>query len=427
MRYLLALATLSLTHPLYAKNVSRVPNRFETLVQTDAEKKIPGEKEMTALLVKGITENLGANKHRDAHAKAHGCVGDIQMKVEFDEDLDPEVRKKLELGYFKNGKLYRGVARISAGPGRLDVDDRQGGAQGFALKLFLDGKDDQAALLSTFGEDKEFVASKYYKTFDIVTINRNREFFVSTMYDYPDFFKASGLAGKAVSEAVKKATLEKKTPEEIKKIIKDTKDAVLTANYFEVKGKKPRLTEKKLIERIENVFPKNLLAETYNSWVPSLLGQEAVKYEIAPCEKVDPDAYEMPAGISDREDPNFLAKVLKYELRKAKHCYVLRVQLHQEGFPSVEKAEAEWPEDKSKYIKVATISIPQREEGKELIDSKLCEAMSFNPSHASAIHYPIGSVQRARVGGVEETTVDGKTEQKGYEGIYSAIHRHRNL
>ncbi len=358
-----------------------------------------GEKEQIQQLTQIIKSTL--SKTRDAHAKSHGCVEEVRVEIA------KHISKELSIGFFGGSrKEYEGIIRFSPGSGDPEVSDHDGGGQGLALKILLP-KEQWPALPLVFGETR-FVPKQYYKTFDILTISRNNSFFVETVADYFDFFKAQGLSG-----AMKKKMKEMgKTDEEAAaaagKVFQET-------YLFPAEGKK-RPREAALLANLAKAKSRNPFLETYNSWVPSKLGKTPIKYQFVPCEKGDPDTYPIPEEVGDwKKNPNFLSEVVKYELRRKEHCFKLNIQLHQEGFPSVEDAVAVWPEDKSPYVEMATITLPQKAKGEELLGKNFCEEMSFHPGHAPIFHEPVGGIQRARAGGVD------------YEGIYTTIARERNL
>lgn len=385
--------TIILMVSLQAKAVL-VPNAFESVPE--------GEVEDTAKLIGAIKSQL--KDHRDAHAKDHGCVDGIKVRI--NKDLR-------ECGFFKPGAEYDAILRSSSGSGAKASSDLDPGPQGFALKILLDA-DDQSRVLSPPGESIYFAPAEYpkhYKTFDIVTISRAREFFVNKVNDYFDFFGAQG----TIAVAKAKAIAEGKSEEEIAAIGL----GLLKKLYIAPEGKPPRLKEAALLGMLNSIQTKNPLWETYGSWVPSLYGKRAVKYEFTPCEKVDPNAYAIPSDI-DEKSPNFLREVLKHELREKEQCYKLNVQFHVKGMPSVEDAVEPWSTELSEYVEVAEIIIPKKEAGSELISQDLCETMSFHPGHAFAENYPIGGIQRARVGGKD-------SEGKLYKGIYTEISEQRNI
>ena len=90
--------------------------------------------------------------------------------------------------------------------------------------------------------------------------------------------------------------------------------------------------------------------------------------------------------------------MLEHRLQQGPTVYLLAVQVHQEGYPSVEHAEKEWPRPfgDDSYIPIAKVTIPQKEKDKEFLPPDLCETLSFNPGHSPPEHRGIGGLQRAR-------------------------------
>jgi hypothetical protein len=365
---------------------AQVPNRFE-VVPVDERQEIA---KLAAMIQSRITTV------RDAHPKAHGCIDDVKVKI-LDAELLPT---HLRYGYFATpGKEYQAVIRLSSGSSDAKAVDASGGVHGFALKILLD-EEDQKSLIPLYGEERIFVDSKYYKSFDIVTISHLKEFMVETVADYMPFFAAQGAAQKALRDALAQgqgiAIARAAAAEQLKNIY-----------LFPTQGKQ-RPREAQLIAAMNQAQSKQLLTETYGSWVPSLLGEQAIKYQIRPC-FAKPDS-----GVVDPSDANFLRTHLKVALTDSEQCFRLAVQVYQDGFPSIEDPVASWNESLSPYLDVATITIPQKQSGNELMDDAICERASFHPGHASAEHFPIGGIQRARIGGQD------------YSGIYTIIHNARN-
>ena len=354
----------------------------------------PNEKDEILRLTQMIA--AGVKDRRDAHAKAHGCVGDVKVNVR--DDL-PEIYR---VGFFASpGKTYDAIARFSSGSGDQNAKDPQGGVQGLALKLLLDSED-QKKIVPLYGEDKHYVEDQYYKSFDILTVSVLKEFFIENVHDYFAFFGAKSNAEKTRQFALKDG----KTPEQADQIAQK----IFATIFVKPPLGKQRLREAQLLGQAGKAKPTNLLGEVYGSGVPSLLGQNhAVKYQITPCS--GPSVSTDPV---DPSQPNFLGEQLKKSLVAADACFKLSLQLYKEEMGSIEDAVATWSETVSPYVEVATIFIPQKATGQELIDTEICEKASFHPGHTSKDHFPIGGIQRARVGG------------KDYEGIYTAIHRARN-
>lgn len=115
-----------------------------TMVPNDYESVPEGEVEDTAKLIGSIKSQL--KDHRDAHAKAHGCVDGIKVKVL------SNLPRELQVGFFaKAGEEYSAILRSSSGPGVKTASDLEPGAQGFALKILLK-PEDQKKVLSPLGK-----------------------------------------------------------------------------------------------------------------------------------------------------------------------------------------------------------------------------------------------------------------------------------
>ena len=165
---------------------ANVPNRFEAPA--------PGE----VRLIEGLAAaaSRAVTKHRDAHAKANGCIGGVRFEMR--RDLPPELR----VGLFATpGAVYEGMLRSSNGSGEVDVSDTLGVGQGLALKLFLDDEAQRRRLHAIRGEAHfREVDRKTYETEDFLGINFP-EFFVKDAADSVAFFEARGKAAAAAAQA----------------------------------------------------------------------------------------------------------------------------------------------------------------------------------------------------------------------------------
>ena len=86
-------------------------------------------------------------------------------------------------------------------------------------------------------------------------------------------------------------------------------------------------------------------------------------------------------------------------LRAGPLAYELQLQFFvKETVTPIEDASVDWPEDRSPYITVARLTLPQQDpdsaEGQAL--SERTEAAVFDPWAALAAHRPLGEVMRAR-------------------------------
>src|ERR1035437_808720 len=148
----------------------------------DSSESVPaGETEATAQIAALIEGTVAKDRketgsaHRDAHAKAHGCV---RAEFRVAEKLPPELRQ----GLFQEGRVYRSWIRYSNGAGRA-AKDSEGDARGMAIKLL--------------GVPGPKLADDEKATQDFLLIN-SPVFFVRNAADYVEFCKTNA-AGKPFS------------------------------------------------------------------------------------------------------------------------------------------------------------------------------------------------------------------------------------
>ncbi len=387
------------------------------------EVSLPGEESLIQGLIGKIKSDIKGK--RDAHPKDHGCVDGIKVKVK--ENLGA-----LQVGVFKNpGEEFDAILRSSHGESNAQANDNTPGGHGFGLKILLP-ENLQQEVADIPGEEyfpDLGVDKKYYKTFDIITISGIHEFMFSTVADYPVFFRAQGLVAKFKNQFAtqtlnpsdfgKTAPLVENlknavdagtaTPAQVEKV----GIAILNDNYFNIPeagqnpepGVRVRADELKLTSIFRTVQTHDVLHSSYQSWVPSLLGpDQAVKYQFRPvaCEGEAANILKDKALVDSlgiAEDPNRLRTALKARLVQSKNCYELGIHVLEVGHEAlVEQSEKAWPgrDNPGAYKTVATLSIPQKLPGQELLPAEMCEALSFNPGHSPLAHKNIGSNQRAR-------------------------------
>ncbi len=368
---------------------ARPLSKFETLTQ--------GEQQMTAALIAKISEQI--KKKRDAHAKDHGCVDGITVKV------------KDNLGALQKGPFaipgfeYEGaILRLSHGSGNPKASDNDKGGHGFALKIPL--PEEQQALVEDIPGEEMFMEKKYYKSFDIITISALHEFMVSTVADYPEFFAVTGAIAKIKADVAAGVIPANEAGALIQKTMNDLYLHLDSTDPLQ----KKRPTEAALIGASSQYETFDLFesVNTYQSWVPSLYGDDtAVKYQFRPvaCEASAGTPQNLLQGkalmesLGVQNDPNRLKETLKARLVQGPTCYEIAVHVLETGSESlVEFAEKAWPnrEKPNAYKAVATLTIPQKAPGQELIDPAICEKMSMNPGHAPKGFVGIGGIQRSR-------------------------------
>jgi hypothetical protein len=303
----------------------------------------PGEAEATAQIAAVIGGTVAKDQketgsaHRDAHAKAHGCVR-AQFRV--NEHLPPELRQ----GVFQEGREYRSWIRYSNGSGRA-AKDSEGDGRGMAIKLL--------------GVQGPKLSDDEKATQDFLMINAP-VFFVRDAADYVEFSKAAA-AGKPFS--------------------------------FFIHGLNPfrwRFRELRNALTLIRKRTDNPLDIRYWSLAPYMLGESGpMKYSARPCAAA-------PLEKTDRKNPNYLRDAMSARLKTSSACFEFMVQLRTD--PSrqpVEDPTVEWSEKTSPFTPVATIDIPSQSfDGPE--QQKFCENLSMNPWHALPEHRPLGGINRVR-------------------------------
>jgi len=135
--------------------------------------------------------------------------------------------------------------------------------------------------------------------------------------------------------------------------------------------------------------PSSPLDIRYWSTTPYRFGPDrAVKYSLRP---TSTHRSELPENPGE----SYLSEAMQAHLDHYEASFDFCVQLRQERMP-IEDAGKLWDENRSPFVKVATLRIPmQKFRSKERED--LAEALSFSPGHALPEHAPLGGINRARV------------------------------
>ncbi|NOT84411.1 MAG: catalase family protein [Methylococcaceae bacterium] len=211
--------------PLSLALISALPTWASTIEDVPA-----GEDAATQQIVRLIEDGVRAEAkhgkaHRDAHAKAHGCV-----KAEF--RVLPQLPDEVKFGIFKEPRTFLAWIRYSNGSGKIQ-DDTEGDARGMAIKL-------------------KGVEHSKSGTQDWVMIN-HPVFFVRNAADYVEFQKA----------------LATDSP---------LKFFFPSFNPFDF-----RLHELGIVNAIKNKTVANPLDAQYWSMTPYRLGDTAMKFSAHPC------------------------------------------------------------------------------------------------------------------------------------------------
>jgi hypothetical protein len=101
-----------------------------------------------------------------------------------------------------------------------------------------------------------------------------------------------------------------------------------------------------------------------------------------------------PENAADKS--NYLREAMTQHLASQEACFDFKIQLQTDAVKMpVEDPTVEWDEQKSPYVKVATIKIPPQNFNTEE-RKRLDEKQSFSPWHTLPEHQPLGGVNRAR-------------------------------
>ena len=294
---------------------------------------------------------------RDQHPKSHGY---IQGELIVEEDI-PE---NMKIGVFKESKTYPIWIRFSNGGSARDsktgdfVPDTVGDVRGMAIKLMnVAGK----TVLDT-PEHKEEQ--------DFVLIN-NPTFFIRDVQGYIDFFP--------VFKAIQEGKIIFK-PGEMPQVPTE-----LQAKFQAVAYAFP------MLQKIKAKLTTSPLEITYWSATPYKLGDRAIKFSVVP------HAYGEsfnPENAADKS--NYLREAMTKHLASKDAYFDFRIQLQTDAIKMpVEDPTVEWDEQKSPYLKIATIKISAQDFNTEE-RKRLDEKQSFSPWHTLPEHQPLGGVNRAR-------------------------------
>ncbi len=327
---------------LWALDIYATDNGYGPII---AEEYAPaGEDEAIQASIEAIREHMqraysaGVRPvHRDAHAKAHGCV---QATFAVDNRSLPDA---MRVGVFAENKEYSAVVRFSNGNFDVQADDVSD-ARGIAVKL-----------LGVPGA-KILGAEKDALTQDFVLISQSA-FFSRNAPEYVALNKAAHSKSSS-------SMLEYAAREALNLRLRGLLNAAATLPHIVT----------------------NPLSTRYWSMTPYRLGAEAVKYTVMPCNGQD----DLGFGV------NALRDAMTTTLSKGDACFQFAVQqqLDARDMP-IEDPTIRWSESASPPIPVAMLRIP-----KQTFDSTEwqtgCENLSFTPWHSLPEHAPLGGINRAR-------------------------------
>ncbi len=303
--------------------------------------------------------------YRPVHAKSHGVlVGTLEVLP----GLPPELKQ----GLFATEAKYPVIMRFSTNPGDM-LADNVSSPRGLAVKV-----------LNVEGETVPNHAGA--TTQDFVCINTN----VFAAPDPEGFLKQIKLFDKGleVSEGVKHAV----------SLTARGTNAVLKAVHL----------SSATLEGI-GAAAVHPLGESFSTVAPLRYGDYIAKIGFAPGSE---NLKELTGKVIDLgQDYNALEEEIKRFFRHEDAVWDVKVQLalaaepgaeeKDKDFP-IERADKEWPEDKSPWQTVARITVAAQNSYSDARQLFVDEQLSFSPWHALAAHRPLGGIMRSRLKAYEE-------------------------
>lgn len=294
---------------------------------------------------------------RGAHPKHHGLVRAVLT-------VPDQIPEELRFGLFAQPRSSHAYVRFSNSTSSMD--DAVADAHGMAIKLF--------------DVPGEKLLQDEIRTHDFVLVD-GPNFVASSAEHFMAFMKLSG-ARRVTSKQLEAAT--------------QAQDDTAIAQH--------RATLGALEEQLAQQFPHasklmrriaNPLTVAYFSQTAYRLGSSSVKYQLRPdvLDEHAPTDGELSA-IPDR--PNYLAAAMTDTLatRAVRFDFLIQRGDGSSAMP-VEDPTVVWSEDRSPFVKVATLTIPQQT---FTIPSQraFAETIEFNAWHALADHEPLGRMNQSR-------------------------------
>ncbi len=327
------------------------------------EKLAPGEHvaiDELSRTMQHITRTMATHyrhAYRPVHAKSHGVlVGTLEVR--------PNLGEALAQGVFAAPGSYPVVLRFSTNPGDL-LADSVSSPRGLAIKI-----------LNVPGEMLPSHAGN--ATQDFVCVDA-KAFGAPNPAAFLDQVK---LLDKTLelSETVKQA---------VSTVVRGTNAA------FSAVG-----IHSGALDALGHPYT-HILGETYSTVAPLRYGDYVAKLAIVPFSS---NLKEL-AGkhIKAGEGFNALQDLIKHFFTTNTAVWEIQAQLAlaSEAFP-IEDASQQWPEDKSPYQTVATLTVLPQETYSDARQIFVDEQLSFSPWLALSAHQPLGGIMRARLKVYEE-------------------------
>ena len=310
-------------------------------------------------IARSVTTEGTGRAVRDAHAKGYGLV---RAEVEILDQLPAEYAQ----GIYATPGRHDALIRFSNGSPHAGADARLGGATGLALKIF-----DIAG--PTLLEDEPDT-----RTFDYANINAP-VFFCNTVEHYlfiqdlfieaPAYF-VQGTPGRHrfyQDFVTGKGTLDQD-------------------NWA--------WDELLAFLRVLQSPPVNLLLSTYWTMGAVRHGGYIAKVRFAPVAAFADKVVQRDLDLGSAAEVYRPALIV--ELRERPYEFDIQVQLCADlAQMPVEDVTVEWPEQRSPFVTVAKLRLPQQDISEDDNLAKM-DALSFTPWRVTAEHAPLGNIMRVR-------------------------------
>jgi catalase len=296
--------------------------------------------------------------YRPVHAKSHGVlVGSLAVRPGLDETLAQ--------GLFAHAATYPVILRFSTNPGDL-LADSVSSPRGLAIKVL----DVSGEMVTTHSGNA---------TQDFVCVNAK-------------VFGAPDPAGFLDQFKILDKTLE-------------APDAVKQAVSTVARGANALLRTVGIhsgsLDNLGHPYT-HILGETFSTVAPIRFGDYIAKIAIVP---VSENLRALVGKhVAAGHGFNALEDLIHEFFASNTATWEVQAQLATDlETTPIEDASIEWPEDKSPYQTVATITVGPQETYSVARQTFVDEQLSFSPWHALAAHQPLGGIMRSRRAAYEAT------------------------
>jgi hypothetical protein len=326
------------------------------------EQPAPNESEISdeiSRTMQHITRTMASHyrhAYRPVHAKSHGVlIGSLQIQ--------PDLPEHLKQGLFATPDAHPAILRFSTNPGDL-LADSVSSPRGLAVKV-----------LNVAGE--MLPSHDGNTTQDFVCINAK----AFGAPDPADFLQQIKILDKTLEypEALKQV---------VSTIARGTNVALRAIGIHSG-----------ALDNLGHPYT-HILGETFSTLAPVRYGDYVAKIAFVPSSE------NLKALTGKHVDAghgfNPLEEAVREFFRTSTAIWEVQAQLGLDPeLTPIEDASREWPEDKSPWHTVATLTVPPQESYSDARQIFVDEQLSFSPWHSLAAHQPLGGIMRSRLNAYE--------------------------